>query len=385
MMDPNWRETLQTLRDFPWWITWRTLLERFREDRLGLTASSLTFTTVVSLVPLFSVLLAVFSAFPAFGKLQDVMRQWMADSLFPASISGQVMGYLYQFSSKASRVGTICFAWYLTMYLSGLRLNIAAWRQDWAVLTLGPLALAALLALTSYAASASRGLVGALPAAGQFLLDVIGFMLVVWTMSALFRFVPNTYVRWPHAVAGAVFVALGLEAAKQGLALYLGLMPGMSAIYGAFVAVPILLLWIYIVWLLVLLGAVIAAYMPSLMAGIQRLGGTPGWPFQLAVEVISALEAARATPEKGLIVVDLAKALQVDALQLEPAMDALVRLDWVGQLEDGRQVLLVNLEKVSAEPLINVLLLNSAPGVEAFRLNCGWPDMCGQALLHKSR
>ena len=311
------------------------------------------------------------------------------------------MGYLYQFSSKASRVGTIGFAFLLASALS-LVLTIdrtlnAIWRvrrqrpftqrvlMYWAVLTLGPLALAALLALTSYAASASRGLVGALPAAGQFLLDVIGFMLVVWTMSALFRFVPNTYVRWPHAVAGAVFVALGLEAAKQGLALYLGLMPGMSAIYGAFVAVPILLLWIYIVWLLVLLGAVIAAYMPSLMAGIQRLGGTPGWPFQLAVEVISALEAARATPEKGLIVVDLAKALQVDALQLEPAMDALVRLDWVGQLEDGRQVLLVNLEKVSAEPLINVLLLNSAPGVEAFRLNCGWPDMCGQALLHKSR
>ena len=98
------------LKDFPWLETARTLRERFREDHLGLTASSLTFTTVISLVPLFTVLLAVFSAFPAFDKLQGVLQQWLIDSLFPDIIARQVLGYLNQFSAKASRVGAVGFA-----------------------------------------------------------------------------------------------------------------------------------------------------------------------------------------------------------------------------------------------------------------------------------
>ncbi len=397
MNQPDWRQTLQSLRDFPWLITARTLRDRFREDHLGLTASSLTFTTVISLVPLFSVLLAVFSAFPAFGKLQGVMQQWMSDSLFPESIARQVMGYLNQFAGKASRVGAVGFGFLILSALS-LVLTIdrtlnGIWRvrrtrplaqrvlMYWAVLSLGPLALAALLALTSYAASASRGLVNALPAAAQFLLDVVEFGLVVWGMSALFRFVPNTHVRTSHAFTGALFVALGLEIAKKGLALYLAMMPGMSAIYGAFVAVPILLLWIYIVWVLVLLGAVIAAYLPSLLSGVQRRGGAAGWRFQLAVEAVAALECARALPQKGLVVADMARQLRVDALQLEPVIDALVQLDWVGQLEDGREVLLVDLDRVKAEPLITALLLRDAPSLAAFRANGGLSDLTGRALL----
>lgn len=400
-MNPSdWRETLQALRDFPWLVTARTLRDRFREDHLGLTASSLTFTTVISLVPLFSVLLAVFSAFPAFGKLQVVMQQWMAESLFPDSISRQVMGMLNQFASKASRVGMVGFGFLVLSALS-LILTIdrtlnGIWRvrrarpltqrllMYWAVLTLGPLALATLLALSSYAASASRGLVSSLPMVLQFVLDLVEFGLTVWVMSALFRFVPNTHVRRSHAFAGALFVALGLEAAKRGLALYLGMMPGMSAIYGAFVAVPILLLWIYIVWVLVLLGAVIAAYLPSLLAGVQRRGGTPGWRFQLAVEAVAALDAARGTPAKGMHVADLAQQMRVNALQLEPVIDALVQLDWVGQLEDGREVLLVDLDQVDALPLIDTLLLQGAPSLDAFRVNGGLPLLKGRALLKQA-
>ncbi|MBE2261810.1 MAG: YihY family inner membrane protein [Burkholderiaceae bacterium] len=394
---PDWRETLQSLKDFPWLVTARTLQERFREDRLGLTASSLTFTTIISLVPLFTVLLAVFSAFPAFGKLQGAMQQWMSDSLFPESIARQVMGYLTQFSAKASRVGAVGFGFLVLSALS-LVLTIdrtlnGIWRvrrprplaqrvlMYWAVLTLGPLALAALLALTSYAVSSSRGLVQALPAAVKYVFDLIEFGLVVWAVSGLFRFVPNTHVKRRHALAGALFFAIGLEVAKKGLALYLGMMPGMSAIYGAFVAVPILLLWIYIVWVLVLLGAVIAAYLPSLMAGVERRGGTPGWQFQLAVEAIQALDAARSTPEKGMNVADLALRLRVESLQLEPAIDALVKLDWVGQLEDGRQVLLVDLDQVEARPLINALLLGASPSVDAFVTNSRISGLKGLDLI----
>jgi membrane protein len=389
---------LQSLKDFPWLETARTLRDRFREDHLGLTASSLTFTTIISLVPLFTVLLAVFSAFPAFNKLQGVMQQWLYDSLFPESIARQVMGALNQFSAKASRVGAMGFAFLLVTALS-LVLTIdktlnGIWRvrrarplaqrvlMYWAVLTLGPLALAALLAAASYAASVSRGLVSALPAVLGLVLDLMEFALVAGGGAALFRYVPNTTVRWGHALAGGFFVAVGLELAKKGLALYLNTLPAMSAIYGAFAAVPILLLWIYIVWVVVLLGAVIAAYLPSLLAGVERRGGTPGWRFQLAIEAIRALDAARATPAKGLDVADLARQLKVDGLQLEPVIDTLLALDWVGQLDDGRDVLLVDLEKTSAAPLVSALLLADDPSVESFIKNSQIPALNGLQLLH---
>ncbi len=398
MNTPAWRQTWQALKDFPWLETARTLRDRFREDHLGLTASSLTFTTVISLVPLFTVLLAVFSAFPAFSKLQGVMQQWLSDSLFPEAIARQVMGALNQFSAKASRVGAVGFAFLLITALS-LILTIdktlnGIWRvrrarplaqrvlMYWAVLTFGPLALAALLATASYAASASRGLVSALPMALGFGLDLMEFALVAGGGAALFRYVPNTTVRGGHALAGGLFVAVGLELAKKGLALYLSTLPAMSAIYGAFAAVPILLLWIYIVWVVVLLGAVIAAYLPSLLAGVQRRGGTPGWRFQLAIEAIAALDAARATPAKGLDVGDLARHLKVDGLQLEPVIDTLLAMDWVGQLEDGRDVLLVDLDKTSAAPLVNALLLAEGASVENFMKNSQIPALNGRQLLH---
>ena len=90
---------------FPWKNTALTLRERFREDRLGLTASSLTFTTTIALVPLITVALAVFSAFPMFAKFQDVLQKWLVDSLIPDNIARQVLGYLTQFAGKASRLG----------------------------------------------------------------------------------------------------------------------------------------------------------------------------------------------------------------------------------------------------------------------------------------
>src|SRR3954449_7350106 len=92
------RQLLADLKRFPWMSTALTLGERFREDRLGLTASSLTFTTMIALVPLFTVALAVFTAFPMFAKLQGALQTWLVQSLIPDSISRQVLGYLTQFA-----------------------------------------------------------------------------------------------------------------------------------------------------------------------------------------------------------------------------------------------------------------------------------------------
>src|SRR3954462_8009866 len=100
-------QLIEDLKRFPWMSTVATLGERFREDRLGLTASSLTFTTTMALVPFFTVVLAVFTAFPMFGTLQNALQTWLGQSLIPDSIAKQVLGYLTQFAGKASRLGSV--------------------------------------------------------------------------------------------------------------------------------------------------------------------------------------------------------------------------------------------------------------------------------------
>lgn len=373
-------QLLADLSHFPWWPTALTLRERFREDRLGLTASSLTFTTTIALVPFFTVALAVFTAFPMFNQLQSNLEAWLVQSLVPQSIARQVLGYLTQFAGRASRLGTAGLAILLVAALA-LVLTIdrtlnGIWRVRrprsfgqrvmiyWAVLTLGPLLLAGSLTLTSYAISASRGVVGAIPGAVQLLLNITEFTLLVLGLSALYRFVPNTRVRRTHALAGGLFAAVGFEIAKRVLAWYIAKVPTYSVVYGAFATVPILLVWIYTAWVVVLLGAVVAAYLPSLLAGAKRRASAHGWAFQLALEALQQLHRARQTAKHGLSSAQLADAMQVDPLQLEPVLDVLVQLDWVARLEevsetaDTRYVLLAEPSTTALEPLMRQLLLS---------------------------
>jgi membrane protein len=373
------RQLLADLTHFPWKSTALTLGERFREDRLGLTASSLTFTTTMALVPLFTVALAVFTAFPVFGKLQGALQAWLVQSLVPDAIARQVLGYLTQFAGKANRLGALGLA-VLVITALALVLTIdrtlnSIWRVKrprplgqrvlvyWAVMTLGPLLLGASLSISSYLISASRGLVAAMPGGVQLLLDVIQFFLLAAGLAALYRYVPNTPVRRSHAWAGGLFAAIGIELARSLLALYLGKVPTYSAVYGAFATVPILLVWIYIAWVIVLWGAVIAAYLPSLVAGTRRRAAAHGWQFQLALEVLRELSRARGSPRRGLSAPQLAQTLEVDSLQLEPVLETLVALDWIGRVneiedeEETRYLLLADAQAIALEPLIRQLLL----------------------------
>jgi membrane protein len=392
---------LDVLRHWPWFDTMRTLRLRFREDRLGLTASSLTFTTLIGLVPLFTVMLAVFSAFPMFARFESALQQYLLQSLVPDTIARPVMRSLTQFASKASQLGS------LGLVLVGLtalalvftidRTLNGIWRVAkprplaqrvllyWAAVTLGPLLLGISLTLTSYAVSASRGFVGELPGGVSFLLWLIQFVLLAGGMAGLFRFVPNTYVRWSHALAGGAFVAVGFEVAKRSLAWYVSAVPTYSVVYGAFATLPIFLLWIYLGWVIVLLGAVIAAYAPSLAMRVVRLPDRPGQRFALAVSLLRLLANARGDAGRGFSSEALAGALRVDPLQVEPVVDALVALDWCGRLDeegDKRLVLLIDPSTTPAAPLVDQLLLEDRQATGAFRERTRLDTLTVAELIH---
>jgi membrane protein len=386
----RWREEiaglLETLQDWPWRDSLRTLRLRFREDRLGVTASSLTFTTLISLVPLVTVMLALFTAFPMFSKFQDSLQKYFLQSLVPDTIAKPVLGALTQFAAKAYRLGTfglvvLVFTALALMLTIDRTLN-AIWRVRkprpigqrvlvyWAAVTLGPLLLGVSLTLTSYAMSASKGMVSAMPGGVSVLLNTIEFLLFAGALAALFHYVPNTHVRWRHALLGGLFTSAGFEVAKKVLGWYLGSMTMYTNVYGAFSAVPILLVWIYLSWVIVLLGAVVAAYAPSLQMKVVRRPVVPGYRFNLGVGILRELNAVRGQGPHGLSASQLSERLRTDPLQIEPLLDTLVDIDWAGRLDEeggARYVLLCDPAEAPAAPFIEKALLDPSLDLSGFR------------------
>jgi len=385
---------LQTLQTWPWLDTLKTLQQRFREDRLGVTASSLTFTTLISLVPLVTVMLSVFALFPMFATFQGAVEKYFLQTLVPDTIAKPVLAALTQFASKANRLGTVGLVFLLfsaiALMLTVDRTLNAIWRVRtprpiaqrvllyWAALTLGPLLLGGSLTVTSYALTASRGLFGSGTGGFGFLIDALVFVLLGFGMAGLFRYVPNTTVRWSHAMAGGFFVAVGFEVAKRGLGWYLRSIPTYAVVYGAFATLPIFLIWIYLGWVIVLLGAVVTAYAPSLQMRVVRMPDVPGSRFQLAVTILRALHRARNTSIHGLTLSELSEALRTDPLQIEPILEALVSVDWAGRLDEAgaqRYVLLCDPAVTKIEPLLSQLLLEPSRPLMRFWKKAAFAEM----------
>ena len=368
--------------------------KRFRDDRLGLTASSLTFTTTIALVPLITVALAIFTAFPMFGKLQGVLQKWLVESLVPDNISRQVLGYLTQFAGQASRLGTLGVIVLLVTTLALMatidRTLNGIWRVRarrplgrrvllyWSSMTLGPLLLGASVTMTSLAVSASKGLIGAMPGGVTFLLDLVQYAMLAAGTAALYHYVPYTHVKWSHAWVGGIFVSTAMEVTKKLLVLYLGKVPTYSVVYGTFATMPILLVWTYLAWVIVLVGAVITAYLPTLRSGVVRGDLGPGWRFQLALETLQGLHRARSGPAKGRTVTELAAAAQVSHLGIEAALEPLLKLDWVARIDpaagqtEPRYVLLADPDSTPLAPLLQDLLLRREASTEGLWSGSQW-------------
>ena len=400
MIVPHLQDFFERLARFPWRNTARTLRQRFREDRLGQTAGSLTFTTTIALVPMVTVALAVLTAFPMFSDFQVVLQKRLVESLVPDNISRQVLGYLTQFASKASRLGVVGVT---ALLLSALALVFtidrtlnAIWRVRkrrplahsmflyWSAITLGPLLMGASLVMMSQFVAVSRGVVPEGAGNLRWVLSTVEFLLLAWAVSALYRYVPYTHVRWSHALVGGVWVATATEIARKVLAYYFGQMPTYSVVYGAFATLPILLIWIYLAWSIVLIGAVLVANLPSLLGGISRDGRSVGWRFQLAIEVLQRLQLARASDEHGASMSRLCEDLSLDPLQIEDVLAALVDLDWIARLSESvdarqshvreaRYVMLADPHRTPLAPLMERLLLVRSPEMEGLWMK--WQDL----------
>lgn len=244
-------------------------------DRLFQVASSLAFTTILAIVPLLAVTLSLMTAFPIFADFESALQTFLREQLMPDAFSETVMRYLDEFVAQASRLSTVGGLFLMvTAILVILSIDDALndiWHVKqqrsigqrlliyWAVLSVGPIILGASIWTSSLVAHQAFTLGGgaALPLA--LLASGAPFFLGGVACSLLFAIVPNCRVPFWVALVGGFTTASLFEMIKWGLGLYFAQIPTYTVIYGAFSVLPAFLLWIYLSWFAVLIGAIVSA------------------------------------------------------------------------------------------------------------------------------
>ena len=293
----------------------RFAVRRAAQEKVLQVASSLTFTTVLSIVPLLTTVFGVLTALPVFDRMRLALHSFLESRLMPEAISSSIFKYLDQFSQNASSltvVSVLSFA--ITSLMTMLTIDSALntiWGVHrprplaqrlityWAILSVGPIVLGVSLTLTSYLASASAGFVTAPTPLVAAVLDITPLILFTAAYSALYVYVPNRRVEWRDALVGAFLAALAFEGAKRGFAFYITHFPTYKMIYGALAAVPLLLVWIYYIWIITLGGALIAASLPAIYGRNWNRGQAPGDTYGDALRILRVLYRARQTDHPG--------------------------------------------------------------------------------------
>jgi membrane protein len=277
---------LQTL-----WQFVRLVAKRFEQDRCPRVAGALSFTTMLAIVPLTAVMLAVLSFAPGFSTWMTVIQDFIYSNFVPAA--GEVVQkYLTQFAGKAGRltaVGLLFLVATAIMLMATIEQALNdIWRVAnarkllhrflayWALLTLGPILVAGSLTLTSKFFM--------LPFLGRAEVTILREVLDVVLPLAfefgaavlLYTVVPNVSVLWRNALAGGLFAAVLLEVAKYLFAAAMKYFTTYQILYGAIAALPIFLVWIYISWVIILLGAIVAATLHDWQCSDEA--GTEGKP-----------------------------------------------------------------------------------------------------------
>jgi membrane protein len=316
---------------------------RFVEDRCIQIASSLTFTTLLALVPIITVALTVVSAFPVFESLIRHLRRFVVNNIVPEAVTS-ITTYAAQFSENATQLTAVGIAFVaLTALMLMVTIDSAfndIWRVSrprnllqrilvyWMVLTVGPLFVGASLSLTSYLIRLSLGLIDNPPGLGLLILRIASLVLTSVALALLYWMVPNRTVLKRDALFGGLSAGVCLEAMKQGFSFYIAHFASYELVYGAFAAIPVFLLWIYLSWLIVIGGAVLAALLPEWRERAGQSEPVPGSDFFDALQVLKVLWRAHGT---GTIVSisNLHPAVKVRVDHLEEILATLSGAGWV--------------------------------------------------------
>jgi membrane protein len=311
----------------------------FQEDRCFEEAASLSYTSLLSMVPLLAVVFGIVSAFPVFNEWSSNLQSLIFDNFLPDT-GEQIVPHINTFLDSVSSLtlpGTLML--FVTALLLMVRIEVAfnrIWRVDrnrsltnrivmyWAVLTLGPLLIAAAIALSAQRIFGATGIAGGLPPG----LQTLGIFLLSWLVFTLFFvLVPNRRVRFRDALIGAFLSTVLFSLAKIGFVAYVS-NTNYKVIYGALATVPIFLFWLYLVWIVVLLGASLAASLTTFSDYSRTDSDWPErWEFQLVLRLVGHLAEAQ---KEGIAV------SRERMMELEPLASELQILRLLSGLGDAK-------------------------------------------------
>ena len=340
------------------------LVDRFRHVRAQQSAASLAFTTLLSLVPLIAVSVGVASRFRVFDALGNALRGFLLDNLLPDKAGAVIAKYTIQFSQQANKltaVGSVTlFIGSIVMLLTIDRAFNQIWQVArprpllsrlvvyWMVLTLGPLVLGGAWVGVTEIVSASLGLVDEPRWLQTGLSSVVPMLLLTGFLTLLYFAVPNRRVRFCHALIGGVAAAGGVLLMQRLFGLYLSQFGSYTLIYGAFSVVPVFLLWLYVCWVVILMGAVVAAILPEYQAGYRVIHRFPGRRYYGALLMLA--ELARAQREGGTRPLRvLANLSRVGIADTEFTLYAMRAAGWVEKTDNHQWLLACRLEDLSVQ------------------------------------
>ncbi|HZZ03960.1 MULTISPECIES: YihY family inner membrane protein [Paraburkholderia] len=375
--------------------------KRSSEDRIPQVAGSLTFTTMLSLVPLATVAFALFTAFPIFSSFQMSLQIFLADHLMPAQLNSQIFDYLNQFASKAKGLTTIGMIFlFVTAVMTMMTVESAfnvIWRVRkarpiaqrilvyWAIITLGPILIGVSLSISSYLFTRSMAFTAAqhIPPVIDWALTGASLPLTALAFTMLYVFLPNCRVEWRDAVIGGITAAIAFELSKRGFGYYVRRIPTYTAVYGAFAAVPLFLLWMYLCWFIALAGAMIASALPAIRIGQFHRPIFEGSDLFDSLELLARLSEAREAGKRGYTVQELSRMLRREMDTTVKLLQKLEEIEWIARLqEDGTRphfLLLANPAQITVERLFDLFVIDRAELEYQLELNSTRVD--GQTLL----
>ncbi|KXF82528.1 virulence factor BrkB family protein [Enterovibrio coralii] len=252
----------------------RHLVLRVSHDRLTVSAGHMAYVTLLSLVPLITVVLSALSIFPSFADAGEQIKSFVLHNFVPAS-SEVLEQYLNEFVANAGKMTAVGVGFLFVvalMLISAIDASLNyIWRVKhkrapvisfsiyWMVLTLGPVMVGTSIGVSSYLGSLNLLNVEGSEMWAPQLLRLLPFTLTTLAFFGLYTLVPNRRVVIWHALTGAVFASLLFEFSKKGFSIYVAKFPSYELIYGALAVIPLLFVWVYLSWCIVLLGAEVTA------------------------------------------------------------------------------------------------------------------------------
>lgn len=284
------------------------VLRRLGDLRVLQVSGSLTFTTLLALVPLLTIVLTVMAAFPAFSDYSTRFKLMLLSNLVPEFAGKVITVYMRQFADNAERltaVGIIMLGLTTLMLMATIERTFNAiwsvkqsrpWVQQsmiyWVVLTIGPLTLGGGILFWRWILKVSK-FERIMPVLADWVEAFGSIFLTGLVLALVFRLVPNRFVPLKHALLGGIATALLLELAKLLFGLYIEKIASYKLVYGAFASMPIFLLWIYFLWLVVLVGAVFTASLSYWQGNAWQRRVEPRRRFLDAVDLLLMLDHAQ--------------------------------------------------------------------------------------------